>query len=132
MPQVPSNIQGTLQPQNQSLQHPVQPQHVQQHQVVRQHFPPMQQMAQHHFPQEPHFIAQIHPQFVTPLPQLIYPQTGNGIAPHIPQQPVDVEQQQQQHTIYNYFSYSHQEHKKHGQSLSNDCRQNTSKIPFLS
>ncbi len=57
MPQTPSNIQGTLQPQNQSLHLPVQPQHIQQHQVVQQHFLPMQQMVQHHFPQQAQFIA---------------------------------------------------------------------------
>jgi len=100
-PQLTSNVQGTLQPQNYSLQTTVQPQHVQQHQVVQQHFLPMQQMAQHHFPHQPQFIVQIHPQFVVPIPQPIFPQTGNGATPHVPPQPVVVKQQQQQHSVSN-------------------------------
>jgi hypothetical protein len=96
MPQLPSNTQGIPLPHNQSLQQPVQTQPVQQHQVVQQHFPPMQQMAQHHFPHQPHFIAQIHPQFVVPLAQPIYPQPNNGTSPHVLTQPVVAEQQQQQ------------------------------------
>jgi hypothetical protein len=102
LPQLTPNSQGISQPSNQSLQTSVQQQHVQQHQVVQQHFPPMQQMVQHHFPHHPNFIAQIHPQFVVPLPQPIFPQTGHGTAPHVPQQQqVVAEQQQQQHPAPN-------------------------------
>jgi hypothetical protein len=101
LPQLPSDNQGTSQPLNQSLQMPVQQQHVQQHQVVQQHFPPMQQMAQHHFSHQPNFIAQIHPHFVVPLPQPIFPQTGHGTTPHVPQQQVVAEQHQQQHPVSN-------------------------------
>jgi hypothetical protein len=98
MPQPPSNTQGTLQPQNQSLQPTVQPQHIQQHQVVQQHFLPMQQMAQHHFSHQPQYIAQTHPQFVVLLPQLIFPQTGNGTTPVVVEQQ---QQQQLQHSVSN-------------------------------
>jgi len=101
LPQLPSDNQGTSQPLNQSLQMPVQQQHVQHHHVVQQHFPPMQQMAQHHFPHQPNFIAQIHPHFVVPLAQPIFPQTGHGTPPHVPQQQVVAEQHQQQHPVPN-------------------------------
>jgi hypothetical protein len=48
------------------------------------------------------FIAQIHPQFVVPLPQPIFTQTGQGTTPHVPQQQqVVAEQQQQQHPVPN-------------------------------
>jgi hypothetical protein len=68
--------------------------------MVQQHFLPMQQMAPHHFTHQPQFIAQIHPQFVVPLPQPIFPSNGNGTTPHVPPQPVVVEQQQQ-HSVSN-------------------------------
>jgi hypothetical protein len=96
MPQTPSNTQGIPLPKNQLLQQSAQLQLVQQHQVVQQHFPSMQQMAPHHFPHQPHFIAQIHLQFVVPLSQPIYLQHSNGTTPHVLQQPVVVVEQQQQ------------------------------------
>jgi hypothetical protein len=70
--------------------------------MVQQHFLPIQQMAPHHFTHHPQYIAQIHPQFVVPLPQPIFPSNGNGTTPHVPPQPVVVEQQQQQqHSVSN-------------------------------
>jgi hypothetical protein len=101
LPQLPPNSPGISQPQNHLLQTPVQPQHVQQHQMVQQHFLPMQQMATHHFTHQPQFIAQIHPQYVVPHPQPIFPLNGNRTTPHVPPQPVVVEQQQQQHSVSN-------------------------------
>jgi hypothetical protein len=49
----------------------------------------MQQMSQHHFSHPPHFIAQIHPQFVVPVVQPNFAQHGDNTTPQqVPQQPV--------------------------------------------
>jgi len=80
---------GTLLPQNELPQQlPAQPQPVQQQLQMQQHFSQMQQMAQHHFMHPPHFIAQIHLQFVVPVAQLIFAHHGDNTTPQqVPQQP---------------------------------------------
>ena len=86
MPQFPTTQYGIPLPQNQLPQHiPAQLQPVQQ-QPKQQHFP---QMSQHHFSHLPHFIAQIHLQFVVPFVQPNFAQHGDNTAPQqVPQQPV--------------------------------------------
>ena len=91
--QTAPNTQGTSLPPNQTLHQAAKPHPVQQQQYVVQHFHPMQQMVQHHFPQQPHFIAQFHPQFVVPQ------QRENQNSQHAMQQPVVVVEQQ--HPIAN-------------------------------
>jgi hypothetical protein len=72
---------------------PAQPQPVQQQQMQK-HLPQMQQMVPHHFWHPRHFIAQIHPQVVVPVAQLVYTQNCNNTTSNqVPQQPV------KQHTV---------------------------------
>jgi hypothetical protein len=80
--------QGTSLPPNQTLHQAAQPHTVQQQQYVVPHFHPLQQMAQHHFLQQPHFIAQIHPQF------LVTKQRKNQNSHYTMQQPGVIVKQQ--------------------------------------
>jgi hypothetical protein len=89
MTQTPPTQYGIPLLQNQLPQHlPAQLQPVQQQQK-QQHLLQMQQMAQHHFLHPPHFIAQIHPQFVVPVMQPNFAQHGDNTTPQqVQQQPV--------------------------------------------